>query len=69
MKKLVYIFVFLFSTQLVAQSNVAFNQANTLYIEGKYQEAISVYETILENGEHSTELYYNLGNAYYMNRR
>lgn len=65
MKKLVYIFVFLFSTHLFAQNNVAFNQANTLYIEGKYQEAISVYETILENGEHSAELYYNLGNAYY----
>lgn len=65
MKAAVYIFVFLSGLLSFAQSNVAFDQGNTLYNEGKYQEAISIYESILNNGQHSAEMYYNLGNAYY----
>lgn len=42
-----------------------FQKANQLYTEEKYQESISAYEEILESGQHSVELYYNLGNAYY----
>ena len=54
------------STFTWSQSNNAlFNQANNLYNEGKVQDAISTYEKIIENGYHSTELYFNLGNAYY----
>ena len=65
MKTGVYIFVFLSGLMSFAQSNVAFDQGNKLYNEGKYQEAISIYESILDNGQHSAEMYYNLGNAYY----
>ena len=65
MKTVVYMFVFLSGIMSFAQSNVAFDQGNTLYNEGKYQEAISIYESILDNGQHSAEMYYNLGNAYY----
>ena len=65
MKTVVYIFIFLSGLLSLAQSNVAFEQGNTLYNEGKYQQAISIYESILDNGQHSAEMYYNLGNAYY----
>ena len=48
-----------------AQNNTLFEEANNLYNEGKYQEAITNYLKILENNEHSAALYYNLGNAHY----
>lgn len=49
-----------------SQSNAAlFAQATELYNQGKYAKAIANYEQILQNGEHSTALYYNLGNCYY----
>ena len=38
--------------------------ADSAYVNGNYQEAIKVYESLLKQGE-SAELYYNLGNAYY----
>ena len=39
-------------------------EADSAYVNGNYQEAIKVYESLLKHGE-SAELYYNLGNAYY----
>ncbi len=40
-------------------------KANDLYTQGKYQEAAELYESIIDLGYESTELYYNIGNAYY----
>jgi tetratricopeptide (TPR) repeat protein len=48
-----------------AQNETAFEQANTLYNEGNYTEAITKYTSILDQGEHSAELYYNIANAHY----
>ena len=48
-----------------SQTDEVFKQANTLYNEGKYAEAIDKYKTILETDVHSAELYFNLGNANY----
>ncbi len=42
-----------------------FEKANQLYKEGKYTEAIDVYKEILASGLESSDLYYNMGNAYY----
>ncbi|WP_400075390.1 tetratricopeptide repeat protein [Winogradskyella sp. R77965] len=47
------------------QNDKTFEQANALYNEGKYAEAIDKYESILKSEVHSAELYYNLGNANY----
>lgn len=47
------------------QNNKNFEEANALYNDGKYAEAIDKYESILESGNHSAQLYYNLGNANY----
>lgn len=65
MKNVLYILSFLFGFILFAQNETIFEQANTLYNEGKYAEAIDKYTTILESGNHSVELYFNLGNANY----
>jgi len=64
MNKIVYLlFICFFS--LSAQNKDLFQEANTAYNEGNYSEAINNYERILENGETSAELYYNLANAHY----
>ncbi len=43
----------------------AFNRGNDLYRSGKYQEAAREYESIINQGTVSPEIYFNLGNAYY----
>lgn len=48
-----------------SQNENLFDEANSAYQEGNYEEAVSKYEEILDNGEASAELYYNLGNSYY----
>ncbi len=65
MKKTLYILIFLLSTFSMAQNETLFEQANTLYNDGNYMEAIDKYKAILNNGKHSAALYFNLGNAYY----
>ena len=40
-----------------------FNEANKHYAKGDWQKAVDLYNQLLENGEKSPELYYNLGNA------
>ena len=66
MNKIILILFLLISSISSAQTaNVLFENANTLYKEGKYQKAIEIYEQIESKKEVSSELYYNLGNAYY----
>lgn len=51
------------------QNEELFKKGIESYNEGRYSEAISYYETIIKNKEHSAALYFNLGNCYYkMNR-
>ncbi|AXG73909.1 tetratricopeptide repeat protein [Flavobacterium arcticum] len=63
MKKLLYILTVLFFAQGWAQS--ALDEGNALYKDGKYNEAAKKYQTILDNGNQSAEVYFNLANAYY----
>lgn len=66
MNKIIVILFLLISGISSAQNaNDLFENANTLYKEGKYQQAIEIYEQIESKKEVSSELYYNLGNAYY----
>lgn len=65
MKNLVVLFLFLFSAASFGQNEKLFQEANSAYQSGDYESAIDAYEQILENGETSAELYYNLGNAHY----
>lgn len=50
---------------ITAQENPLFNRATEAYNQGRYDEAISYYEQILESGRHSAALYFNLGNSHY----
>jgi len=62
----IFIIVFiLFSFHGMAQSEVLFQKATDAYNNGEYQKAIDFYGTILEQGKHSPELYFNLGNCHY----
>ncbi|GAA4305059.1 tetratricopeptide repeat protein [Aestuariibaculum suncheonense] len=65
MKKLLCTLLVLVSFGVFAQNQALFQQANTLYNEGKYAEAIDKYEAILATKMESAELYFNLGNANY----
>jgi len=51
---------------LAAQSaNYNFESANRAYADGKYQEAVALYEQIIQDGFESGEVYFNLGNSFY----
>ncbi|MGA0041758.1 MAG: ion channel protein [Flavobacteriaceae bacterium] len=65
MKKVIFCLLFLASFLTVGQPNDLFEKGNAYYIEGNYQKAIDAYQSILDSGQHSGELYFNLGNAYY----
>ena len=54
-------------TNIVIAQDSRFNKANTLFQDGKFEEAKTGYLDILKTGVQSPELYYNLGNAYYKN--
>lgn len=62
MKKI--IFIILLTTQ-VFLAQTGFEKGNTLYQKGRYEQAISEYESVLAAKQHSAELYFNLGNCYY----
>jgi hypothetical protein len=40
-------------------------EGNQRYMDGDFQGALEIYETILQAGFESADLYYNLGNAYF----
>ena len=67
MKSHIYIlfFAFLFISNGLTKANERFSSANEKYQSGEYYEAIEIYESILDSGVESYEVYYNLGNSYY----
>lgn len=48
-----------------SQNQALFEQGKTQYKADNFQEAINQWKKIIANGEHSAEVYFNLGNAYY----
>ena len=42
-----------------------FLQANEAYDTGDYEQALSLYNAVIEAGYESADLYYNIGNTYY----
>lgn len=69
MKKLFAVIAGFISLFGFAQNTELFDQGINHYKEGNFEQAIAVWESILENGEHSSTLYYNLGNAYFKNEQ
>ena len=48
-----------------AQQTDAFSKANAEYAAGRYREAIDLYSDVVQAGEASAALFYNLGNAWF----
>ena len=60
------IFLSLLSLQLQAQNpDSIFSRANKNYNLGSYEQALEGYDSIVQLGLHSSELYFNMGNAHY----
>jgi tetratricopeptide (TPR) repeat protein len=60
------IIAILWTSALIAQTpGQKFQQANSLYQQGKFSEAASAYEEILRSGYTGGALTFNLANAYY----
>lgn len=64
LKPVLWFVVFCFLSLNLSAQNEVFEQANTLYNQEDYQQAIEKYQAILNSNRHSPELYYNLANAY-----
>lgn len=62
MKKLLFIAALLLS--FVSASAQTKAEADSAYVQERYEQAISLYNKLLETGA-SASVYYNLGNAYY----
>ncbi len=58
------LFILLFVTQII-WAQTPFEQGNQYYQKENYQAAITSFESILNSGKESAEVYFNLGNAYY----
>ena len=67
MKKIIILYSFFFCGIIFSQTEneVSFKSGVELYNKGDYNEAINLFVKIINNGEHSDELYFNLGNSYY----
>ena len=67
MKKILLTFSLLISYLSYSQqtSEEKFNNGIKFYNEGEYEKAISSFSSILETGQHSKSLYFNLGNSYF----
>ena len=60
------IFLSLLALQLHAQNpDSIFSRANKNYNLGSYEQALEGYDSIVQIGLHSSELYFNMGNAHY----
>jgi tetratricopeptide (TPR) repeat protein len=58
--------ILLFSCPVMASDfSDILKQGNEQYLDGEYELAVETYQSIVDSGYASAELYYNLGNAYY----
>jgi tetratricopeptide (TPR) repeat protein len=58
-------FILAITTSFAADISAGFDSANKLYGQGKFSEAASAYEKLVQSGSISPALYFNLGNAYF----
>ncbi len=65
MKNIIILFIFFTCLFAKGQSERDFTKATEAYNEGDFNKAIEYYNAILEDGQHSAALYFNLGNSYY----
>ncbi len=64
MKKFLFLLI-LISLPVLGQNETLFEKGNAAYNDGDYETAKNNYEQILDNGETSAALYYNLANSHF----
>ena len=68
-KRLVLLLTLMMAVAGMAQQsdpyNTWFDEGNTAYNEGNYEQAMTAYQHIADAGMESAALYYNMGNTYY----
>ena len=57
--------IFIISNGFCGKVEDMFKKGNEEMVAENYKEAIEVYDSILNLGYESSELYYNLGNGYF----
>lgn len=67
MRKLLIISFLFVVLPLRAQD--AFIEGNEMYAEEHYKTALKSYESLIDSVHYSSEIYYNLGNAYYKTKQ
>ena len=70
MKNIIILFLIVcsgFSTSASSYSGII-SEGNKAYSEGKYNAAIELYQQVVSKGFESSELYYNLGNAFFKSK-
>lgn len=65
MKKLLILGMLLVSVLGFTQNEALFEQGKENYKNAKFSEAVTNWKKIVDNGQQSSELYFNLGNAHY----
>lgn len=65
MKKIFFLICLFTLSFGFAQNEALFSEATEFYNKGEYTKAIENYEQILQSGQHSAALYFNLGNCHY----
>lgn len=66
-KNITLILLLLSTVAVFGNPEESYNNANSLYNEGNYIEAIEIYESLINGDNLSTDIYYNLGNSYFKN--
>ncbi|WP_151672598.1 tetratricopeptide repeat protein [Patiriisocius marinus] len=64
MRQICYLILF-FSMSIFGQNDALFEKGKEQYKTEQYADAIVSWKKILDAGEHSEAVYFNLGNAYY----
>ncbi len=65
MKKILFLLLIIANSVVAQNTEELFKSANELYKNDQLEKAIEQYKKIEEQGFVSSELFYNLGNAYY----
>ncbi len=71
MKKSALYFILIILTGTVSAQKIydLVEKGNINYMSGNYEMAIKDYQSVVDSGYESAELYYNLGNAYYKSNK
>lgn len=64
----IYVLIMLLACVLLPANASLKTEADKAYQENNFKEAIEKYEAILESGQESADIYYNLGNSYYKDK-